>query len=93
MSWQDADKISEQLGNGWRLPSLNELILMRNIIGQGSTNDIGEFTEGLYWSSTSHSDSRMARLLRFSDGNTSYYYSKTSPNRNYNVRAIKDINR
>ena len=89
MPWKTAMDIHEQLGEGWRLPSFDELKLMYQTIGKGATNT-GQFKDDLYWSSTSYNTST-ARLLRFSDANTSFYYSKDNPNRNYLVRAIKDF--
>ncbi|NAS13071.1 TIR domain-containing protein [Poritiphilus flavus] len=89
MPWQDANKIDEQLGAGWRLPSFEELQSMYNSIGQGADNK-GEFTNGLYWSSTPFEE-HQARLLRFLDGNTSYHYNRHVEHRSYRVRAIKDF--
>jgi len=90
MSWNDAMNIHEELGAGWRLPSLDELKLMRNTIGQGADND-GEFSDGLYWSATDY-DEYQARLLRFRDGNTSYHYNKAIESRKFRVRAVRDFN-
>ena len=89
MPWQNAVKIHEQLGVGWRLPSLDELILMYQTIGQGA-NNTGEFTDELYWSATPY-DENQARLLRFWDGNTSFHYNKHVDHRRFKVRAIRDL--
>ncbi|MEN8797886.1 MAG: hypothetical protein ABF293_01480, partial [Flavobacteriaceae bacterium] len=91
MTWQDAANIHEQLGEGWRLPTFDELSLMYQTIGQGATNS-GEFTGGLYWSATDY-DEYQARLIRFSDGNTSYHYNKNVEHRKFKVRAIRDLGR
>lgn len=91
MPWQSANKIHEQLGEGWRLPTLKELQLMRKTLGQGSTNR-AEFSDGLYWSSTAFEE-HQARLLRFRDGNTSYHYNRNIETRKYRVRAVKDFSR
>jgi len=91
MPWQNAIKIHEQLGEGWRLPTFDELQIMYRNIGQGATN-IGEFSDGLYWSSTAY-DEYQARLLRFRDANTSYHYNKNVENRKFRVRAIRDFKR
>ena len=89
MTWIDATKIHEQLGDGWRLPTLVELKLMYNTIGQGATN-IGEFADEFYWSATPF-DENQARLVRFSDGNTSYHYNSRGTHRKFLVRAVRDI--
>ena len=91
MTWKNAIKIHEQLGEGWRLPTFDELAIMYRNIGQGDSN-IGEFSNGLYWSATDF-DEYQARLIRFSDGNTSYHYNKELEHRKYLVRAIRDISR
>jgi hypothetical protein len=89
MPWYNAVKIDEQLGEGWRLPSFDELTAMYKALGPGATN-IGEFTNELYWSSTAY-DENQARLLRFWDGNTSYHYNKNVEHRKFKVRAIRDF--
>ncbi len=89
MPWQNAIKIHEQLGEGWRLPTLDELILMYQTIGQGA-NITGEFTNELYWSATAY-DENQARLLRFWDGNTSFHYNKHVEHRKFRVRAIREF--
>jgi len=91
MPWQDAMIIHDQLGPGWRLPTLEELQTMYRNIGQASDNS-GEFSDGLYWSATDH-DEYQARLLRFRDGNTSYHYNKEIESRRFLVRAVKDFRR
>ena len=47
MSWEDAKKSCEKLGDGWRLPTKDEL----NILCQNK-DKIGGFTDTDYWSST-----------------------------------------
>ena len=91
MPWQRAIKIHEQLGEGWHLPSLEELQLIRKTVGQGADNR-AEFADGLYWSDTPY-DEHQARLLRFRDGNTSYHYNRNVETRKFLVRAIKDFSR
>jgi len=91
MPWKKAINIQEQLGEGWRLPTFDELEIMYRTIGQGATNN-GHFADELYWSATAYDDYQ-ARLLRFSDGNTSYHYNKELENRKFQVRAVRDFNR
>ncbi len=89
MPWQQAIKIHEQLGEGWRLPTFIELQLMRKNVGQGVSNT-AEFSNGLYWSSTAF-DEHQAQLLRFRDGNTSYHYNRNIDTRSHKVRAVLDF--
>ena len=89
MPWKNAMEIHEQLGEGWRLPTLDELEIMYQTIGQGAANN-GLFTNSLYWSATPY-DEYQARLLRFWDGNTSYHYNKSAEHRKFRVRAVRDF--
>jgi hypothetical protein len=89
MPWKEAVKIQEQLGEGWRLPTLDELEMLYRTLGRGATNT-GQFVDELYWSATPY-DAYQARLLRFSDGNTSYHYNKNGEFRKFRVRAIRDF--
>jgi len=91
MTWENAMQIHEQLGDGWRLPTFNELLVLHKTVGQGASNT-AEFSNGLYWSATDY-DQYQARLLRFRDANTSYHYNKVAEHRKYNVRAIRDFSR
>ena len=89
MPWKKAMKIHEQLGDGWRLPTFDELKTMYQTIGQGATNS-GQFADELYWSATAF-DEYQARLLRFRDGNTSYHYNRNVEHRKFRVRAVRDF--
>lgn len=91
MTWKNAIKIHEQLGEGWYLPTLEELKLIRKTVGQGADNT-AEFSNGVYWSATPY-DTHQARLLRFRDGNTSYHYNKEAEHRKYRVRAVQSFSR
>jgi hypothetical protein len=71
----------------WFLPSKDELNLMRQNIGQGSTSasgNVGEFLDGFYWSSTEYSN-HAAWLQNFFD-DTRGTSSKAST---VNVRAVR----
>ncbi|CAM3351439.1 TIR domain-containing protein [Zobellia roscoffensis] len=89
MAWKDAMNIHKQLGEGWRLPELDELRLLYKTIGQGADNK-GKFVAELYWSATPF-DKHQARLVKFSDGNASYHYNSSGTHRKFLVRAIKDV--
>lgn len=89
MIWSDAINIHEQLGEGWRLPTFEELKLMYTTIGQGNANS-GQFEDVLYWSATPY-DTNQARLVRFSDGNTRYHYNSVGTHRKFLVRAVRDF--
>jgi len=91
MAWKDAMNIHEQLGEGWRLPELDELRLLYKTIGPGADNQ-GNFVAELYWSATPF-DKHQARLVKFSDGNASYHYNSSGTHRKFRVRAIRDFKR
>ncbi len=91
MPWQSAMKIDEQLGEGWRLPTFDELVVLYQTVGQGATNK-AEFSNGLYWSATAY-DEYQARVVRFRDGNTSYHYNSGGTHRQFLVRAVRDFSR
>jgi hypothetical protein len=89
MTWKEAMTIHEQLGDGWRLPTLEELSILYKTIGPGAEN-VGEFTDEFYWSATAY-DQNQARLVRFSDGNTSYHYNSRGTHRKFLMRAVRDF--
>ncbi|MGJ8735792.1 hypothetical protein [Zobellia laminariae] len=91
MTWKNAMSIHEQLGEGWRLPELDELRGLYKTIGPGADNK-GKFENELYWSATPF-DEHQARLVKFSDGNASYHYNSSGTHRKFRVRAIKDFKR
>jgi formylglycine-generating enzyme required for sulfatase activity len=47
LNWYDARKACDSLGNGWRLPTIQEL----NILFENK-DEIGKFKGTFYWSST-----------------------------------------
>ncbi|MGB6151392.1 MAG: DUF1566 domain-containing protein, partial [Pricia sp.] len=89
MTWENAMKIDDQLGEGWRLPTMEELSEMYATIGPGANNS-GQFVEELYWSNEAY-DENQARLVRFSDGDTSFHYNKIAEHRKFNVRPVRDF--
>ena len=49
MNWDDAMKACADLGNGWRLPTKDELNMMYE-----NKDKIGGFADNFYWSSTEY---------------------------------------
>jgi hypothetical protein len=80
MNWVDATKACADLGDGWRLPTKDELkYLYVNKIA------IGEFTNKTYWSSTVVDDE--TAVGQFFEGDGDYFFqSKNDANF---VRAIR----
>jgi len=80
MDWKDAMKACADLGDGWRLPTRLELLLMYN------QEDHGGFANLYYWSST-EVDNGNAWIQGFTSGNQDFGSKVT----NYYVRAVRDI--
>jgi hypothetical protein len=80
MEWNNAVKACSELGNGWRLPTKNELNLM-----YGNRVKIGRFANNDYWSSTEE-DSDNAWRQYFNGGSQALLFKK----RGFaNVRAVR----
>jgi len=80
-NWEDAMKACADLGDGWRLPTRLELLLMYN-----NQDELGGFALDYYWSST-EDDNYGAWIQDFGYGgqglNPKLY--------DYYVRAVRDI--
>ena len=79
MNWDDAKKACEALGQGWKLPSqdeLNSLYLSKDKIGGFKHN---------YWSSTENDFNGLAWYQNFSNG----FQFSTNKYATYYVRAIR----
>jgi hypothetical protein len=63
MFWDDAKKACDSLGEGWRLPTKDEL----NILYENKEK-IGGFSNSLYWSSTEHDNNGIAWFQFFNNG-------------------------
>tara|TARA_B100001123_G_scaffold2643_2_gene3568 strand:+ start:468 stop:932 length:465 start_codon:yes stop_codon:yes gene_type:complete len=90
MNWGEALSAAEDFNfqgyNDWYLPSIYELELMYNTIGQGADN-IGDFADGTYWSSTyTGNNPQHASFFNFSNGNAS---NGMNPVLNCRVRFIR----
>ena len=80
-NWEDAKKACESLGDGWRLPTYNEL----NILYENQ-NKIGGFSESTYWS-YSKPNNNYVPIQSFKNGTQSYNIIKQF---NY-VRAVRTL--
>ena len=86
MNWSEAMDLES---NGWFVPSISQLGIMYNTIGQGADN-IGKFADGSYWSSTKAGTSSniSASKFNFANGTSS---SGWNPVLNFRVRLIKSF--
>lgn len=87
MSWLEGISACADLGNGWRLPTIDELQFMYT-----NKDQIGGFMQTVYWSSSSGFDQstglNASWYFSFYTGNGSLYYKTTSKRR---IRAVKSI--
>jgi hypothetical protein len=81
MTWNTANKYCKSLGEGWRLPTKQELNLMYTNLHK---KRLGGFANDAHWSSSEYGFD-FAWLKDFLDG-TKYY---TNKNRRYRVRAVR----
>jgi uncharacterized protein (TIGR02145 family) len=87
MTWFDAQSACEELGEGWRLPTIDEL---QAIYEQLHEEGKGDFKDEIYWSSMEGSwkdDAEYAKNFWFSSGDPDYEL-KNVPNY---VRAVRDL--
>jgi hypothetical protein len=80
-NWEDAKKLWEDLGDGWRLPTREELHLMWL-----NRDSIESFAAANYWSSSEDGNS-FAWLQLFNNGNQ---YNNFKYNTNF-VRAVRNV--
>jgi hypothetical protein len=82
-NWEDAKKVCEDLGDGWRIPTILELNIMR--FNRGNVNG---FTDEYYWSSNEINNNYV--WSKFFANGGEYYTSKDDTGY---VRAVRDVMR
>ena len=80
LNWHDAKEACEALGNGWRLPTIDELNILYN-----NQDKIGGFEKFSYWSSKEIDSFAWAQY--FVNG-FQHDYIKNDP---YYVRAVRSL--
>jgi uncharacterized protein (TIGR02145 family) len=84
MNWFDAKKACASLGNGWRLPTSDELDILNN-----NSKLVGVIPQHGYWSSTEATNRDYCWCLTISSSvNFSRWYQSEKNNKNY-VRAVR----
>lgn len=83
MTWQQAIDYCSSKGDGWRLPTQNELVYYWCV--EPSIPADSKFSAGEYWSST-ESGSEEAWIVDFSDG----YTNDLNKTQSFHVRCIRD---
>jgi len=82
MTWDEATAYCSNLGDGWRLPTKDELALMYQ-----HKDELGGCGKGWLWSSSLNGNGSDAWEQRFSDGNQDYNYKDYR----FGVRAVRDL--
>ena len=78
MTWEEAIKYCESLGEGWRLPTITEMLYIYE----------NKFIiENSYWSSTESVNHCFSWSFYFYYGNSYFNYKSSA----YYVRAVRDI--
>jgi hypothetical protein len=80
MNWNDAKEACAELGDGWRLPTKDELNILYH-----NKDKIGGFAGYIYWSSTEYDYGSLAWLQNFVTGDQANV-NKTSA---FYVRAVR----
>jgi hypothetical protein len=81
MSWDEAVIECSKLGEGWRLPTREELNEMYK-----NKSKIKNFNFINYWSSVETPDKKYAYILDFGSGNPQAFSKKST----YKIRAVKN---
>ena len=93
MNWEDAKKACEALGNGWRLPTMEELkLICHNKFAIG--NIVEDWNLNQYWTSTKSgediSGTPFFKIITFDDFCTSNSSSRDGYSlEKYRVRAVR----
>jgi len=82
ISWEEAFKVCLEIGDGWRLPSIDEAKILFK-----QRNKIGGFQEYSYWTSTELT-SDFVWNQGFTSGKSDYNFSKNGP---LCVRIVRSI--
>ena len=86
MTYDQAKRACAGLGNGWRLPTQNELLAMREQLWKkGKAN----LTKETYWNSN-HDKSGNPWAVQMSDGGVKWG-TPGPPDYNYRVRAVRTL--
>jgi hypothetical protein len=81
MSWEDAKKECENLGTGWRLPSIEELTLLYK-----NKSKIGNFKNNSYWDIDEY-ENNLIKIMNFDNG----FYLLSEKYSSHYVRAVRTI--
>jgi hypothetical protein len=86
MKWEDANKACESLGNGWRLPTKDELNLLYL-----NRDAIGGFSNGVYWSSTENGTYNYYFVAWFQNFYDGFQGNLANKDKAFTVRAIRSF--
>jgi len=79
MTWHKAISYAEKLGDGWRLPTIEELITLINFSKYDPATELPDMKPDSYWSSSSYAYNAVyAWYVSFYYGPVYYYYKDNS---------------
>lgn len=91
LTWSEALKYANSLGNGWRLPTIEELgtLLDRSKYNPAARKEIPFKDSLFYWSSTDYADDTTNYVwsVNFHDGLVYYCYKSYD----YHVRCVRKV--
>ena len=88
VSWQEAMVYCQELGDGWRLPTIEELFSAINYSEYNPATSIKGFKSSDYWSSTTNAyNNGLAWFVNFSNG----YVNYSNKFHNYYARAVREV--
>ena len=90
MPWKESAEYAESLGDGWRVPAVEELesLLDRSLCNPVVRKDVPFRDSSYYWSSTTYASATdHAWRVYFHSGNVGYYYKSGS----YYVRCVRGL--
>ena len=88
MDWNKAIVYCEKLGNGWRLPTIQELVGCINYNKYNPASDMDFKTDDCYWSSTTYAlNTDYAWYVHFYNGDV----LSSNKTNSYYVRPVRNI--
>jgi len=86
-TWDEAVEYANGLGNGWRLPTIKELISLIDFTICNPACKIKTCLSSTYWSSSSVADNSIDAWCVYFYYGAAHYYRKSN---NYHVRCVRN---
>lgn len=86
MTWEEAIKFCTGLGDGWRLPTMQELLSLVDYSRYNPATELPGMVSSSYWSSTTYAGSTDSAWVVYFNYGDDYWGDKSY---NYYVRAVR----